>query len=202
VDRPDDVTVTTRETHDPLCSTPVGRPRLSWGSKGKVGVHAVTYTQAFISWIMRLSPFQVMVTWHPGRPCLSFISTLSPNAIALRSLTRPIAALSPCPWEYVRLDFSSVLPMFAERWVERGTMGVTYTGSRPITEVKWRRARLVLGWVTAWPRLIGSIYSRVVRSLIPFTSGPHSLPRRSYRINLAGAKRSGRGVRHKTYDLT
>ena len=24
------------------------------------------------------------------------------------------------------------------------------TGSRPITEVKQRRARLVLGWVTAW----------------------------------------------------
>ena len=27
---------------------------------------------------------------------------------------------------------------------------VGYTGSRPITEVKRRRARLVLGWVTAW----------------------------------------------------
>lgn len=27
---------------------------------------------------------------------------------------------------------------------------VEYTGSRPITEVKQRRARLVLGWVTAW----------------------------------------------------
>ncbi|GBP79316.1 hypothetical protein EVAR_55374_1 [Eumeta japonica] len=25
-----------------------------------------------------------------------------------------------------------------------------YTGSRPITEVKQRRARSVLGWVTAW----------------------------------------------------
>ena len=25
-----------------------------------------------------------------------------------------------------------------------------YTGSRPITEVKQRRARLVLGWETAW----------------------------------------------------
>ena len=25
-----------------------------------------------------------------------------------------------------------------------------YTGSRPITEVKQRRAGLVLGWVTAW----------------------------------------------------
>ena len=27
---------------------------------------------------------------------------------------------------------------------------VENTGSRPITEVKQRRARLVLGWVTAW----------------------------------------------------
>lgn len=27
---------------------------------------------------------------------------------------------------------------------------VEYTGSRPITEVKQRRAWLVLGWVTAW----------------------------------------------------
>ena len=27
---------------------------------------------------------------------------------------------------------------------------VEHTGSRPITEVKQRRARLVLGWVTAW----------------------------------------------------
>ena len=27
---------------------------------------------------------------------------------------------------------------------------VETTGSRPITEVKQRRARLVLGWVTAW----------------------------------------------------
>ena len=27
---------------------------------------------------------------------------------------------------------------------------VEYTGSRPITEVKQRRARIVLGWVTAW----------------------------------------------------
>ena len=27
---------------------------------------------------------------------------------------------------------------------------VEYTGSRPITEVKQRWARLVLGWVTAW----------------------------------------------------
>ncbi len=27
---------------------------------------------------------------------------------------------------------------------------VEYTSSRPITEVKQRRARLVLGWVTAW----------------------------------------------------
>ena len=27
---------------------------------------------------------------------------------------------------------------------------VEYTGSRLITEVKQRRARLVLGWVTAW----------------------------------------------------
>ena len=27
---------------------------------------------------------------------------------------------------------------------------VESTGSRPITEVKQRRARLVLGWVTAW----------------------------------------------------
>ena len=27
---------------------------------------------------------------------------------------------------------------------------VENTGSRPITEVKQRRARIVLGWVTAW----------------------------------------------------
>ena len=27
---------------------------------------------------------------------------------------------------------------------------VEYTGSRPITEVKQHRARIVLGWVTAW----------------------------------------------------
>ena len=27
---------------------------------------------------------------------------------------------------------------------------VEHTGSRPITEVKQRRARSVLGWVTAW----------------------------------------------------
>ena len=31
-----------------------------------------------------------------------------------------------------------------------GPYHVEYTGSRPITEVKQRRARLVLGWVTAW----------------------------------------------------
>ena len=32
---------------------------------------------------------------------------------------------------------------------------VEHTGSRPITEVKQRRARLVLGWVTAWePRVL------------------------------------------------
>ena len=32
---------------------------------------------------------------------------------------------------------------------------VESTGSRPITEVKQRRARLVLGWVTAWePRVL------------------------------------------------
>ena len=30
---------------------------------------------------------------------------------------------------------------------------VENTGSRPITEVKQRRARLVLGWVTAWEYL-------------------------------------------------
>ena len=31
-----------------------------------------------------------------------------------------------------------------------GPYHVESTGSRPITEVKQRRARLVLGWVTAW----------------------------------------------------
>ena len=31
-----------------------------------------------------------------------------------------------------------------------GPYHVENTGSRPITEVKQRRARLVLGWVTAW----------------------------------------------------
>jgi hypothetical protein len=31
-----------------------------------------------------------------------------------------------------------------------GSYHVEYTGSHPITEVKQRRARLVLGWVTAW----------------------------------------------------
>ena len=31
-----------------------------------------------------------------------------------------------------------------------GPYHVECTGSRPITEVKQRRARLVLGWVTAW----------------------------------------------------
>ena len=31
---------------------------------------------------------------------------------------------------------------------------VENTGSRPITEVKQRRARLVLGWVTAWEYLV------------------------------------------------
>ena len=31
-----------------------------------------------------------------------------------------------------------------------GSYHVECTGSRPITEVKQRRARLVLGWVTAW----------------------------------------------------
>ena len=31
---------------------------------------------------------------------------------------------------------------------------VESTGSRPITEVKQRRARLVLGWVTAWESLV------------------------------------------------
>ena len=34
-----------------------------------------------------------------------------------------------------------------------------YTGSRPITEVKQRRARLVLGWVTAWEhRVLLALY--------------------------------------------
>ena len=31
---------------------------------------------------------------------------------------------------------------------------VENTGSRPITEVKQRRARSVLGWVTAWDYLV------------------------------------------------
>ena len=31
-----------------------------------------------------------------------------------------------------------------------GPYHVESTGSRPITEVKQRRAQLVLGWVTAW----------------------------------------------------
>ena len=31
---------------------------------------------------------------------------------------------------------------------------VEHTGSRPITEVKQRRAWLVLGWVTAWEHLV------------------------------------------------
>ena len=37
---------------------------------------------------------------------------------------------------------------------------VESTGSRPITEVKQRRARLVLGWVTAWEHrvLLDSIF--------------------------------------------
>ena len=38
---------------------------------------------------------------------------------------------------------------------------VEYTGSRPITEVKQRWARLVLGWVTAWEHrvLLASLFS-------------------------------------------
>ena len=39
---------------------------------------------------------------------------------------------------------------------------VEYTGSRPITEVKQRWARLVLGWVTAWEHRV------LLASLFPF----------------------------------
>ena len=39
---------------------------------------------------------------------------------------------------------------FQLEYVCLGSYHVECTGSRPITEVKQRRARLVLGWVTAW----------------------------------------------------
>ena len=41
---------------------------------------------------------------------------------------------------------------------------VEYTGSRPITEVKQRWARLVLGWVTAWEHrvLLALFFSLII----------------------------------------
>ena len=44
---------------------------------------------------------------------------------------------------YLKTKFNSHLKCL-------GPYHVECTGSRPITEVKQRRARLVLGWVTAW----------------------------------------------------
>ena len=44
-------------------------------------------------------------------------------------------------------EFKSKIKMLNECL---GPYHVECTGSRPITEVKQRRARLVLGWVTAW----------------------------------------------------
>ena len=41
------------------------------------------------------------------------------------------------------IPFSHLLPRLRPYHVE-------WTGSRPITAVNQRRARLVLGWVTAW----------------------------------------------------
>ncbi|CAF0787934.1 unnamed protein product, partial [Adineta ricciae] len=42
---------------------------------------------------------------------------------------------------------------------------VEYTSSRPITEVKQRRARLVLGWVTAWEYRVSFSVGKIPRSL-------------------------------------
>jgi hypothetical protein len=42
-----------------------------------------------------------------------------------------------------KIEFKSLIKCLGPYHVES-------TGSRPITEVKQRRARLVLGWVTAW----------------------------------------------------
>ena len=51
---------------------------------------------------------------------------------------------------------------------------VENTGSRPITEVKQRRARLVLGWVTAWEHqvLLASLWCRGLWiEVVPLVSG-------------------------------
>ena len=57
-----------------------------------------------------------------------------------------------------RDDHKPVLPLGCDRVYKRCSVAVKClrpyhvenTGSRPITEVKQRRARSVLGWVTAW----------------------------------------------------
>ena len=61
--------------------------------------------------------------------------------------------IAVCVWREVCFQwflFWSVISAFRQR-----PYHVESTGSRPITEVKQRRARLVLGWVTAWePRVL------------------------------------------------
>ena len=59
---------------------------------------------------------------------------------------------------------------------------VENTGSRPITEVKQRRARLVLGWVTAWEHRVqlASIFFFQLSKL----SNLNLLPKRNMTLNL------------------
>ena len=49
-----------------------------------------------------------------------------------------------------RLQLDHLIIKFSLYDIRLRPYHVEYTSSRPITEVKQRRARLVLGWVTAW----------------------------------------------------
>ena len=53
---------------------------------------------------------------------------------------------------------------------------VESTGSRPITEIKQRRARLVLGWVTAWEHRVLLAYFFFLFFFSPPPPSPHESP--------------------------
>ena len=68
----------------------------------------------------------------------------------------PTRACIPCHihahhWQHSKLTLGESNYLFGSTLNRRlRPYHVENTGSRPITEVKQRRARLVLGWVTAW----------------------------------------------------
>ena len=66
-------------------------------------------------------------------------------------------------------QFSCQRPYHAER-----------TGSRPITEVKQRRASSVLGWVTAWEH---GVPLRTAPSVVGLTNYPAHIPFARYPLS-------------------